>query len=304
MVGVRTVVKDEVATPAPYTVLVAVANPDNVAELVSSAAALAAQHDGELLVVSVIHKPVTSPFLLFADGHIHSEFDDGFPAVLEHAQQVATDLPVTVRRHLLVASDVSAAIITAAHDADADALLIGWQDRSRPSDIVLGATVDRVMAQTPIDTFVQRVGTSPSEVESILIPTVGGPHLEPATKIAGALATANNATVSVISFIPSMQDTPAVETAWSHVETATELLPDVSTEHTVEAANDIQTAIVTAAADHAYVILGATREWRVRQPVVGALAQTIGETVDTPVIIARRGRSQSPLDRLLNRFPA
>lgn len=298
MVGTRTVLKDEADGIEGETLLVALANPDHVDQLMRTAVDFAAA-DGEILVVGVIHKPVTSPFLLFSDSRIEAEFDEGRPTVLNRARRLAEGTRLRVRRHLLVGSDVSEAILRAAEESDADALLLGWQDRSRPSDIVLGATVDRVVGRAPCDVFVERVGTTADGMDAILLPTVGGPHLRPAADLVHAVGTANDATVTVVSYVSPGADGSDRDAARDHVETAAGMLSGVPCETSVEAVDDVAEAIVTRAADHDFLVLGATRERTLRRRVVGSVAETVAREADPPVVIAKRRRERSLFDRVL-----
>ena len=296
MVGARTVLKDDAGESDGRTVLVALANPDHVDQLLRTATDLAV--GGEVLVVSVIHKPVTSPFLLFSGRHIHEEYDERRPPVLERASVLAEETSVPVRRHLLVGSDVSEAILTARREADADAILLGWQERASASDIVLGATVDRVVGRAPCDVYVERVGATADGMDRVLLPTVGGPHVDPATALAEAVAEANDATVTVVSYVDPDADDADRSAAEVHVETAASMLSGVDAETVVEPATDVAGGIVTRAEDHDLVVLGATRERSLRRPVVGSVAERVAKEATPPVVIAKRRRGRSFLDRV------
>jgi len=298
MAGARTVFKDDPESARERTVLVALADPDRVDQLFRTARDLAG--GGEILVVSVIHKPVTSPFLLFSGGHIHEEYDDRRSPVLDRAAVLAEDAQVPVRRHLLVGSDVSEAILRASSESDADAILLGWQERPTASDIVLGRTVDRVVGRAPCDVYVERVGTTADRVNRLLLPTVGGPHLGPVTDLVGAVAAANDAAVTVVSYVSPDAGDGARAEARDHVETAAEMLPEVPREQRVGEATDVGAAVVEAAADHDLVALGATRERSLRRRVAGSVAGTVVREADPPVVIAKRARDRGFLDRVLD----
>lgn len=299
MVGARTIFADEPPDGDVYTVVVAVANPDTVDQLLRTAIDLASAHDGEVLAVSVVHKPLTSPFLLFSGERIREEYHDERALVLERATIFGSGTDVPVRRHLLVGSDVSEAVLQATRAGDGDALLLGWQDRTRPSDIVLGKTVDRVIARPPCPTYVERVGTTADGLDAILMPTVGGPHREAATDLVEAVARANDATVTVASFLPG-DDERARADATEHVAAAVDAIDGVACDRVVEPTDDVAASIVAAADDHDLVVLGATRERGLRRSVVGAVARRVAGDAAPPVVIARRGASPSLLERVLD----
>jgi nucleotide-binding universal stress UspA family protein len=302
MGNVQRVVEDESAFGRRYTLLVAVANPAHVDQLMRTAVDLARDRDGQIRVVSVVHKHVTSPFLIFSGEQIKREFADDQHAVLDAAVDAAGDAPVPVGRSLLVGSNVSDALLSAVQDADADALLIGWQDRPRPADVVLGTNVDRVLRSAPCDVFVERIGTTADGLEAVLLPTDGGRHVEAATELAGAVARANAATVRVVSYVPRGASETERSESRAHVEAARERITGVSVDGDVRQADGVADAIVTAANEHDLVVLGATREGRFRDRLVGSVAAAVAQGAAPPVIIAKRPTDGSIVARTLNRW--
>jgi nucleotide-binding universal stress UspA family protein len=300
MGNVQTVIEDDSDSTRRYTLVVAVANPANVEQLMRTAVDLADDRDGQIRVVSVIHKPATSPFLLFSEDRIKQEFAAGRKAVLDEAVALAEDTAVPAQRSLLVGTDVSGVLRSVLDDADADALLIGWQEQPRPSDVVLGTTVDPLVRRAPCDIFVERVGTTADGIDAILLPTDGGPNIEPATDLAGAVARANAATVRVVSYVSPGAGDGERETAREHVRAATARLSEVSVDADVREAESVANAIVTAAADHDFLVLGATRERQFRNRVVGSVAAAVGQRVTVPVVIAKRRSDGSLLRRALH----
>lgn len=284
-----------------YTLVVALANPTHVEQLLRTAIDLVTDNDGQLFLVSVIHKHASSPFLTFSDEHIKERFAGDQKQVIDEAAEIAESRSVPVETSLRVGTRVSETLLDVVREHDADALLLGWQDRSRPSDIVLGTTVDPVVRRAPCDVFVERVGTTVEEVDAILLPTDGGPHVDPATDLAGAVARANEATVTVISLVDPDAETADREEARGHVESATEDLSDVAVDGGVRETRDVGDAIVEAAGEHDLVILGATRERSLRRRVVGSVAESVGRRAESPIVIAKRRTERSLLARALGR---
>lgn len=302
MESARTVVEDAPASGREYTLVVALSNPATVDQLMRTAIDLAADRGGQIRVVSVIHKHATSPFMLFPDERIKREFDDGQGAVLDEAVEVAEGSSVPVRRSLLVGSNVSGTLRGVVEETEADALLLGWQDRALPSDIVLGATVDPLVRRAPCDVFVERVGATADGMDAILLPTDGGPHMEPATDLAGAVARANDTTVTVVSYVPPAATETERDAAQARVDGVERSLGEVALDGGVRETSDVADAIVDAATDHDLVVLGATRERRFRGRVVGSVADAVGERAAPPIVIARRRSERSLLGRALQRW--
>lgn len=285
--------------PGGYTLVVAVSNPAMVDQLMRTAMDLAADRDGQILAVSVVHKPPTSPFSLFSETRIKEKYADAQQAVLDAAVAAAADDPVPVRKRVLVGTDIADAIRSAVRDAGANALLLGWQDPPGAADVVLGTTVDPLLRRAPCNVFVERVGRTANGLERILLPTVGGPHLPPATDLAGAIARANDASITVVSYADRDAENAERAEAQEHVDAAARQLESVTVDAEVREAVNVTEAIAEAAAGHDLVVLGATRERRLRRRVVGSAATAIGERVSPPVVIAKRGPDPSLFHRAL-----
>ena len=74
---------------------------------------------------------------------------------------------------------------------------------------MLGSVVDSVVTNADCDVLVERIGPE-AAVESILVPTAGGPHAEFATEVAGAIARTTGATVEAVRVIDPGDFAPTV----------------------------------------------------------------------------------------------
>ena len=280
-----------------YTVVVALSNPSHVDQLMRTAVDFSRGTGGRIEVVSVIHKHASSPFLLFEEELIKAEYSSGQQEVLERAVQIAEQASIPVGEHLLVGQDISDAILSLLPTVDADALLLGWQRRSRPADIVLGTTVDPLVRRAPCDVFIERIGTTADGMDEILLPTAGGPHDAASTTLAGSVASATDARISVVSYVPPEATAETRSACRAYVESAMAALSNVRVEGGVAEADDVAGAIVDDARHHDLVVLGATRERRLQNRLVGSVAATVAEQAPIPVIISKRYVERSLLDR-------
>lgn len=283
-----------------YRLVVAVGNPEYAEQLVRTAADVARANDGEIHVVSVVHKPRESPFALFSDETIKTEFAGNRREILDRALETAPDT-VPVHGRVVVGTDVADALISAAEELEADALLVGWHGRPRRSEAVLGTTIDVVLRRAPCDVLVERIGSTADGVERILLPVAGGPHLPLAASVADAVATNNDATIDVLSVVAPTADESEREIARDHLEEAVALLTaDAETE--LREAPAVDDAIVEAANERDLVVFGVTRRGVVRRRLVGSIPQTVGRRTDRTVILARRRPTSSVIGRLTGRL--
>lgn len=298
-----TVAGDGLTPTDEYTVLVAVNNPGNAEQLMRTAVDLAVANDGRVHVVSVIHKHHTSPFLLFEDEYIREEFSGDRKRLIERATGVAQEAGVSVADSLLVGSSISRTLLNAIDDIDADAVLLGWRGESTTSDRVLGTTIDPVVRRARCDVLVERVGLTTSTVETILLPTVGGPHAELATEVTGAIAARNDATVDVLSVIEPGADDRTRDMAAGHIERSLELLPaDIETDRLVIESDDIAGTILDIGEDHDVIVLGATRQGVLTRRIAGSIPQTVGAETDRPFVMTKRRPDRSRLGDLIARW--
>ncbi|MFB6200423.1 MAG: universal stress protein, partial [Halorhabdus sp.] len=127
------------------------------------------------------------------------------------------------------------------------------------------------------------------DIESILLPTAGGPHAELAAETAAALARGTGATVHAAHVI----DPDASEEEYAHARsllaTATEALEaDGAVETGLLESDDVVGALVDESGDHDFTVIGATREGLLQQFLFGAIPETVSERAPTTVLMTRR----------------
>ncbi|WP_243700458.1 universal stress protein [Halorussus pelagicus] len=267
-----------------YRIAVAVGNPDTAEQLVRTAADVARERDGEVFVVGVIVTPQESPFALFTDEVITREFGDERRAVLDRAVSVASGRDVPVSGKLFVASSVARGVLHGVRERDCDALVIGWEDRTR-QNAVLGSNVDRILRRADCDVLVEKIGALAGTVEGVLLPVAESRHAALAASVARAIAVNNDARVTLLRVVESRREESAARDLLA--ETA-DSLSGVETE-TVVRVGDVPERIVAESERHDVTVLGATRSGAIRRRVVGTTPQEVGRRADGTVILAKRG---------------
>ena len=235
----------------------------DVERLLATAATLAREHDGELIVTDVVVFPDQTPL----EGARESDRTERARAEVEDLARVVerrTGVPVegTVR----LAHSETAAVLGAV-EAGCDAVLLGV--RNEPSQrrrLLLGDTVEKVVARADCDVFVERFETesstgdpdsTESEIRRVLLAASGGPHSGLAAETARAIARSVGARVDVLHGVRNETSDEEHETATAVVEAAARVLDDVSGEREVIRTTDVETAIVERSADYDVTVLGA-----------------------------------------------
>ncbi|TMT81799.1 universal stress protein [Haloterrigena sp. H1] len=271
-------------------ILVAVGNPDHAEQLVRTASDLARVTDGLVQIVSVVAKPGNSPFSLYTDETIIEQYSGTSQKILDKATKVAPD-DITVASELIVGRSIADGVLTAVGQTNARALVVGWQERKRRTNAVLGTTIDRLIERVPCDLYVERIGQEANGVDSILLPVAGGPHVRPAASIAKAIAARNDATVYVFSVAASDTDSKTareyIASAEVNLEEATG--PQIQMESVIHDGDDIAEGIIEAAIDHDVIVFGATRQGALHRRLVGSVPRTVVHRTDRTVLLARAG---------------
>ena len=282
-------------------VLVAVANPARVEQLVRTAGDLARIGSGKVTVVSVVSKSRSSPVALYSDETIIEQFAEETQTVVERAAGVVP-ADISVDREIVVNRSVARGLLTVVDRTDPQALVVGWEIDPSRTDSILGTNVDRLLKRAPCDVYVERVGYEAGTVESILLPVAGGPHVRPAAVAAKAIAARNDATVHVVSVAEPDNGT---DQAREFLEDGIEELaaapgPDVKTESSVMADGEVPDVIEQEVTNHDIAVFGVTRRSSIRRRLLGSIPKELAPRTDSSVIVARSGTvvDPSPFRRL------
>jgi amino acid transporter/nucleotide-binding universal stress UspA family protein len=290
-----TVVTEGHARKRDYQILVPIANPDHAEQMMRTAIDIARDNDGEVMLLSVVPLPDQTPL---SEGEQYvPERREVLDSALSHADD---EVPVagTVR----IAHHVDTAILHTIQQYGSDAVLMGWHATDHPRrDKVLGSIVDEVARRADCDVLVERIAEDGSaDVDSILLPTAGGPNAAYAATIARAIARTNDAGVELLRCLGGGDDRQQAEALMD--ETAAEL-EDVEFTKTVVDADDVVDEIVDRSAGHDLTIIGATREGILQRLVFGDIPEEVGRRAHGTVIMAKKKLPvTSRIRKLFDRF--
>ncbi|MFB6136141.1 MAG: universal stress protein [Halobacteriaceae archaeon] len=232
--------------------------------------------------MSVVTVPQQTPL---SEGR---NFVDEEREVVDRAMDVAEDAEVPVSGTVRVGHDVAQAILNTVEQHDADLVLMGWRGRGRRRDYVLGSNVDRVVQEASCDVLVERIGPGTDGVESILLPTAGGPHAELAAEIARAIARPNEARIDVAHVVGPDDDRDRAEGFLDSTADVIEDVPNVERRLLEDDGDGVVDTIVAETGDYDITIVGATREGLLQQFVFGAIPEEVGRRAECTVIMTKR----------------
>ena len=226
--------------------------------------------------------------------------------MLDRAMALADAAEVPVSGTIRIGHHAADAILNTIAQHDSDAVIVGWGgERSSRRDVVFGSTVDRVVSEADCDVYVEKIGMgADGEVDSILLPTAGGPHAVLAAETAAAVSRATGATVHAVYVIPTDATAEERDLAQSLFESVTDAFDDGGTvETTLLEGDDVVATLVEASADHDLTIIGATREGVLQRFLFGAIPEAVGERAPNTVIMTKRDLDvRSRLEQSVDRF--
>lgn len=306
MSGAREVEPEEMPTISSFTqiterdreeqILVPVARTENVEQLMRTAVDTAADRDAELLVMSAVTVPEQTPL------DRARQFVDEEEEILDKAMSVTDDTGIPIHGLIRVGHHPEQIILHTIDQHDCDAVVMGWGGEGHPSpDIALSSTVDEVVNEANADVIVERIGEGAgTDVNSILVPTAGGPHASLAGDVARAIARPEDATVTVVTVVPSDADDDERAEAQRLVDETAENISLSATETRILEGDDVTDRLLQETEHHDVTIVGATRESRLRQIIFGAVPESIGQNAENITIMVRRQFGTTP--RLLGRL--
>ncbi|MFB6165681.1 MAG: amino acid permease [Haloarculaceae archaeon] len=282
-----TVISHETPAERPYQLVVPIANPASVERLMNTALDIAEDEDGEILVLSVVTVPQQTPLDQGLD--FIQEYIDDQRETINQAIDVAADRDVPVSGTIRIGHSVDTAILNTIEQEDSDALLMGWRGRGYRRDIILGSNVDEVVTNASSDVLVEKLSSEPDGgVDSILVPTAGGPHAELAAEVAGAVACSEGATARVVQVVEPGADSDTREDAQEYLDRAADQIGEGVDVETEVLEGEVVETLVEAANAHDLTVIGAAREGLLQQVVFGAIPEEVGIQTETTVIMAKR----------------
>lgn len=270
---------------ADGTLLVPVANAETADRQLDTAIDIATDRSYRILLVYVLEVPAQ---LSLQDGRRYL-LEDETEAMLEDAANYVDSRGVPVDKRIRMARGVATGIVGAVDKYDADAILMGWRGRPPRRDIILGSHLDNVLRDAGCNVLVKRIKTPTGDVESVLVPVVGGPHDEFAAEAGASVARANDADVTLLHVLESDEPELSREEARAVLaETAGAFEGVPSIERELVEADDVAVTITDRTTEHDLTVLGVSRGGLVQRKLLGTISEAVGRHAAGTVVLARR----------------
>jgi nucleotide-binding universal stress UspA family protein len=265
-----------------YRILVPLHNPDHVEPLLDLAAPIAKANNGELIVLGVVDMPRHTPI------HEGMKFIHHKTPLLKAAVAYGQKIGVPVRTALRIAHHVSDGILAAAEQQKATLILMGWKGWTSTRDRIFGEVTDRVVRHAPCDLITVKLKGA-QKLDSLLMPTAGGPHARLAAEYVGNIQKEYGTRVAVCNVVPRRATERDHELAVEWIDKTivrTGLEGDV--EKRVIESDHIAGGLVKAGGDYDLIVLGASREGLFSSVFLGEITERVARHSRNPVMIVKR----------------
>jgi nucleotide-binding universal stress UspA family protein len=270
---------------ADGTLLVPIANEETADRQLDTAIDIATDRSYRIFLLFVLDVPSQ---LSLVDGRRYLLEDDVEELLAEAAADVDAH-GVPVEHRVRMARGVAMGIVGAAKTHDADAILMGWRGRPPRRDVLLGSHLDRVLRSAECDVLVKRIKTPTPEIESVLVPVVGGSHDRFAAETAASIARQTDAGVTLLHVLES--DDPELSRSAARAvlaESANAFDGVRSVDRELVESDDTAGTITDWTTEHDVTVLGVSRGGLVQRKLLGTISEAVGRHAAGTVVLAKR----------------
>jgi nucleotide-binding universal stress UspA family protein len=276
----------EPVDPEQYRVVLAIANPESLDGLLQPALNAARQHDGAITLLNVITVPDQLPLSAGREYINRSErLRQRALELLEHE-----DVPIEVE--IRISHRLTRTIIEAVEEKTANLLIMGWKGGSSQPGSMLGRNIDDVIHRVNCKVLVvqQALHEKPNR---IIIPIQDPQQVRFSLEGIGYV-TGAPVVEKVITHVFPIDSPEDVREAFldqvrREVKQFEKRFPKTEGSIKVEGiqANDPVQAIVNAAKDYDYMVIGATRDGWLKRRFFDSTPMLLAERVGIPVAVTR-----------------
>lgn len=267
----------------PFRILVPLANPANVSQLIDMAAAVATERKGELVALRVAVVPEQSPPSR-EDAYVTRERQ-----VLEFAHTRARERNVPITSLIRIGHDTSRAILETASQRDCNLIIMGWKGYTSTAKKLLGEVVDNVVRHARADIMlVKQVHHEP--LRRFLLPTSGGEHARCAETYVASMARTRDGTLTICGVIAPHAGEQDIQNTRRRLET---VAARVGTNGHLQVRTklirhqSVSIGILQEARDHDAVVIGAAGHSVYPHILFGSIPETVAKRSDCPVILVK-----------------
>ena len=260
---------------------------ENVERIMRSAATIALDREGDLLVLCLVDVPQQTPYEAMTKDQ--PRVRDAHETA-ERLLHIAEDAGVAADGIVCLTHREPHAILNVAdrHDCDGVFMIVD-ADRSQRRRLLGGDTVETIVSRADADVFVEKPGERETPTERILLTVSGGPHSGLAAETARALALEAGARIDVIHFLSENATDENREEGEIILGAAEEVLNDV--EHVsaeLVETKDVAAEMVARPDAYDVTVLGAPTMGLLKQFVFVTVPDSVTQRAENAVLMAKQ----------------
>ncbi|MEA3400719.1 MAG: amino acid permease [Armatimonadota bacterium] len=279
-----------------FSVLVPVANPKTVDNLLAVAKSILATEPGELILLHVITVPDQLPVSVGRD------FVSDARPIMDETARKAEDMGMTPNMLVRVGHRPADAIIDTIEEQGCNFVVMGWRGRSTDPRTVVGSNIDKIVKESHSNVVVVR-GDVKLPASRILVPVQHPRHGHLIAGLAAPMAQDEEAYIELMHVVGEeltprerAERAAALKEAISFVDAeAAEGVTDGRRTQRFRIrieTGDVTQSIVERSRNFDLLMMGASRESWIRRKVWGDKTARVAEQVDCPLMLVnlRGGR--------------
>jgi APA family basic amino acid/polyamine antiporter len=242
---------------------------------------MAAEHDGELMLVSVVELPNAVPI-----NNVDRKLVEDRRKMLEKLKQHAEANGIFTRALVTVSHDVVTALIDTAKEEGVNSILLGWKGYSHTLKRILGKKMDMILRLTPCDVVLFKTEER-LKPDRILILAGGLWHVSRATEVAVLIAKKNHSRVTILNVIAEDR---YMDTARKYSDRLTEMLEKEGVPVVVKEIRPetVVGGIIGESMNYDLLVMGSSAVKRVHRADFGLVQDRIIKNAKCPVLIYKR----------------
>jgi CIC family chloride channel protein len=249
--------------------------------LVDLGSLLAAEHEGELLLVSVVEIPTTVPLT-----DVDRQLVEERKKMLEKLKRHAEGNGVFTRALVTVSHDVVTALIDTAKEEEANTILVGWKGFTRTQKRILGKKMDLLLRLTPCDVVLLK-GDERWTPDRIIILSGGLWHVSRSTELVAVIARRYRSRVTILNVIV---DDKYLDVARTYSKRLMDILEKEQVPVIVKEIRpeSVVGGVVAESLDYDLLVMGSSAVKRVHRSDFGLVQDRIVKAAQCPVLVYKR----------------
>jgi APA family basic amino acid/polyamine antiporter len=263
-----------------YPVMVAVANPDNAAQLVQSTYRLCGAKDAQVELLHMVHVP---DLVSLADAEKYTQ--PGKEALVEAMLYLSMHFPINTT--IRYCRNIARGIVSAIRQKKTKMLVLGWHGRPSTHIFNLGSTIDPIIEQAPCNVVVLKDCHGNKEFKNVLVPLAGGPNGRFSIEIASILANPDGGKITAFT-VDTGKSVFDLDTYLTEQTNMLKLPRHQFQTKTVRAKVPLN-AILKEAENYDLVVIGTTNRPLIYQIATQSIPEKIALRSGKPTVIVKSG---------------